>query len=65
VVIFGGMLRDVYPPAATEVRARIAANVLAVSRDVRLCVSALGDDACLIGASELAFSGLISDPLPR
>jgi predicted NBD/HSP70 family sugar kinase len=65
VVIFGGMLREVYPAAAGEVRARIAANVLAVSRDVRLRVSALGDDACLVGASELAFSGLMSDPLPR
>jgi hypothetical protein len=63
VVIFGGMLRDVYPAAAGEVRARIANNVLAVSRPVRLCVSALGDDACLNGASELAFSGLMTDPV--
>jgi hypothetical protein len=65
VVIFGGMLRDVYPAAAGEIQARIAANVLAVSREVRLCVSALGDDACLTGASELAFAELMSNPLPR
>lgn len=63
VVIFGGMLRDIYPAAAAQVRARIASNVLAVSRSARLCVSSLGDDACLIGASELAFSGLIANPL--
>lgn len=63
VVIFGGMLRDVYPAAATEVQARIASNALAVSRDVRLAVSALDDDACLIGASELAFSRLMTNPL--
>jgi predicted NBD/HSP70 family sugar kinase len=65
VVIFGGMLRDVYPSCAGEVEARIANNVLAVSREVRLCVSDLGDDACLVGASELAFAELISNPLPR
>jgi predicted NBD/HSP70 family sugar kinase len=63
VVVFGGMLRDVYPGAAAQVRARIANNVLAVSRDVRLRVSALGDDATLMGAAELGFAGLLADPL--
>jgi predicted NBD/HSP70 family sugar kinase len=63
VVIFGGMLRDLYPAAAPQVRARIATNVLAVSREVRLCVATLGDDACLIGASELAFENLMTNPL--
>jgi predicted NBD/HSP70 family sugar kinase len=63
VVVFGGMLRDVYPGAAAQVRARIANNVLAVSREVRLRVSGLGDDATLIGAAELGFSRLLADPL--
>jgi predicted NBD/HSP70 family sugar kinase len=63
VVVFGGMLRDVYPGAAAQVRARIANNVLAVSRDVRLRVCALGDDATLMGAAELGFAGLLADPL--
>lgn len=64
MVVFGGMLRDVYPGAGAPVRARIAANVLPVARErVRLRVSALGDDATLIGAAELAFSGLLADPL--
>jgi predicted NBD/HSP70 family sugar kinase len=64
VVIFGGMLRDVYPRSAAHVRARIANNVLAVSRErVRLRVSALGDDATLVGGAELAFSGLLADPV--
>jgi hypothetical protein len=50
--------------AEAPVRARIAANVLPVARErVRLRVSALGDDATLIGAAELAFSGLLADPL--
>ncbi|HKT00587.1 MAG TPA: ROK family protein, partial [Rugosimonospora sp.] len=64
VVIFGGMLRTVYPGAAEQVRARVAANVLPVSRErVRLRTSLLGDDATLIGAAELAFAGLLADPL--
>ncbi|WP_242659402.1 ROK family transcriptional regulator [Thermostaphylospora chromogena] len=64
MVIFGGMLRDVYPGAAAHVRARISANVLPVARErVRLRTSGLGDDATLVGAAELAFSRLLADPL--
>jgi predicted NBD/HSP70 family sugar kinase len=64
VVIFGGMLRDVYPGAAAQVRNRVGAHGLPVSRErVRLRISALGDDATLIGAAELAFSELLTDPL--
>jgi predicted NBD/HSP70 family sugar kinase len=64
LVIFGGMLREVYLGSAAQVRIRMAANVLAVSRErVRLSTSALGDDATLIGAAELAFSDLLANPL--
>ncbi|MEV4630253.1 ROK family transcriptional regulator [Micromonospora sp. NPDC049523] len=64
VVIFGGMLRDLYPGVAAQVRARIATNVLPVARErVRLRVSALGDDATLVGAAELGFAELLADPL--
>ncbi len=64
MVIFGGMLRDMYPGAAAQVRARIAANVLPVAREqVRLRTSALGDDATLVGAAELGFAPLLADPL--
>ncbi|MBO4271817.1 ROK family protein [Microbispora triticiradicis] len=64
LVIFGGMLRDVYPGSAEHVRRRVEANVLLISRErVRLRVSALGDDATLIGAAELAFSSLMTSPL--
>ncbi|WP_203916678.1 ROK family transcriptional regulator [Rugosimonospora africana] len=63
LVVFGGMLRDVYRGSATQVRTRLTANVLAVSRErVLLRTSALGDDATLIGAAELAFAPLLADP---
>lgn len=57
MVVFGGMLCDLYPGAAEQVRARIARNVLPVAREhVKLRTAALGDDATLIGAAELAFT---------
>jgi predicted NBD/HSP70 family sugar kinase len=64
MVVFGGMLRDLYPAATEQVRARIAANVLPVARErVLLRVSGLGDDATLVGAAELGFASLLNDPL--
>ncbi|MBO4207513.1 ROK family transcriptional regulator [Micromonospora echinofusca] len=64
IVLFGGMLRDVYPGAAEQVRARIVHHGLPVARErVRLRVSALGDDATLVGAAELGFAELLADPL--
>ncbi|MEV5408135.1 ROK family transcriptional regulator [Thermopolyspora sp. NPDC052614] len=63
LVVFGGMLREVYPRAEAHVRERIAANVLPISRQARLDVSALGDDATLVGAAELAFSRLLENPV--
>lgn len=64
MVIFGGMLREVYLGSAAQVRNRITANVLAVSREkVRLQTSALRDDATLVGAAELAFSDVLASPL--
>lgn len=66
IVVFGGMLRDMYPGVVAHVRDRIARNVLPVSRErVRLCTSVLGDDATLVGAAELGFAGLLADPLGR
>lgn len=64
MVVFGGILRDLYPGAAAQVRARIAANVLPVAKErVRLRTSTLGDDATLAGAAELGFRDLLTDPL--
>jgi predicted NBD/HSP70 family sugar kinase len=64
MVIFGGVLRDVYPAVTAQVRARIATNVLPVARErVRLRISELGYDATLVGAAELGFDPLLADPL--
>ncbi|WP_280473801.1 ROK family protein [Nocardia asiatica] len=64
VVVFGGVLREIYLGSAAQVRSRVAINGLqAVRERVRLRTSALGGDATLIGAAELAFTDVLTDPL--
>ncbi|MFF5079067.1 ROK family protein [Actinoplanes sp. NPDC000266] len=64
VVIFGGMLRDVYGAAAPHVSARMAQHAMPVSRErAKLRLSELADDATLIGAADLGFAALLNDPL--
>ncbi|WP_433290598.1 ROK family protein [Actinoplanes sp. CA-030573] len=64
VVIFGGMLRDVYAAAAPQVAERIAQHAMPVSRErAKLRLSGLADDATLLGAADLGFAPLLADPL--
>src|SRR5512139_782566 len=64
MVIFGGTLRDIYLGAAAQVRSRLATYALPAAREgVRLRTPELGDDAVLMGAAELAFSQVLSNPL--
>ncbi|GLW07717.1 sugar kinase [Microtetraspora sp. NBRC 13810] len=64
IVVFGGMLREVYLGSAAQVRSRLATDALPASREhLRLRTSLLGDDATLMGAAELAFSHVLADPL--
>ncbi|WP_229070352.1 ROK family transcriptional regulator [Actinoplanes sp. DH11] len=64
VVIFGGMLREVYAVAAPEVAARIAQHAMPVSRErTELRLSGLRDDATLLGAADRGFGALLADPL--
>lgn len=64
LVIFGETLRDIYLAAAAPLRSRLNSVGLAGRLvHVRLRTPALGDDAPLIGAAELAFNELLADPL--
>ncbi|MEU7906840.1 ROK family transcriptional regulator [Actinoplanes sp. NPDC049118] len=64
LVVFGGSLREVYAAGAGVVRGRLDGSALPASRErVRLRAAALGRDAALIGAAELAFDQLLADPL--
>jgi len=64
IVVFGGTLREVYAAGAGTVRRRLDTMALPASREhLHLRAGALGPDAALIGAAELAFGSLLSDPL--
>ncbi|MBB2911801.1 putative NBD/HSP70 family sugar kinase [Streptosporangium becharense] len=64
MVVFGGMLREIYLGSAAQVRSRLAVEALPPSREhLRLRTSALADEATLVGAAELAFSRVLADPL--
>jgi len=64
LVVFGGALREVYVAGAGVVRRRVDAMALPASREhVHLRAAALGRNAALIGAAELAFEQLLADPL--
>jgi predicted NBD/HSP70 family sugar kinase len=64
LVIFGGTMRDVYLASAAQVRSKLNSIALPGTREhVRLRTPALGAEAALIGAAELAFHQLLSDPL--
>ncbi|WP_327032032.1 ROK family transcriptional regulator [Micromonospora ureilytica] len=63
-VVFGGSLRDIFTAGADVVRDRLDTMPLPASREhLRLRAAALGRDAVLIGAAELAFDKLLADPL--
>ncbi|MEV4702056.1 ROK family transcriptional regulator [Actinoplanes sp. NPDC049316] len=64
IVVFGGTLREVYAGGAQTVRRRLDSMALPASREhLHLRAGALGADAALVGAAELAFGALLSDPL--
>ncbi len=64
LVILGGLLREVFPATSGIVRRTLSETALAAPADqVRLAVPRLGGDAVLVGASELAWEGLLADPV--
>jgi predicted NBD/HSP70 family sugar kinase len=64
MVIFGGVLRHVFPAVEPIVRRHLAAVALAAPREhLDLVVPGLGEDSVLLGAAELAFTPLLDDPL--
>jgi predicted NBD/HSP70 family sugar kinase len=61
-IVLGGHLGDVYAVAGKRVHDQLA-GALPASRDlVRIASSALGGDAPLVGAAEVAFTALLNDP---
>jgi predicted NBD/HSP70 family sugar kinase len=63
VIVFGGLTRAIFPVMEPYVRAELAGALTAPRGQVRLELPGLGADSSLVGAAELAFAPLLSDPL--
>ena len=63
MIVFGGVLSDVFPATEDVVRRHLAFALQAPREQVRLALPKLGGDATLLGAAELAFQPLLDDPL--
>jgi predicted NBD/HSP70 family sugar kinase len=62
--IVGGLLREVYPLVEPAVRVSLdAAALVAPVEQLRVVVPTLAGDATMIGASELAWTDLLADPV--
>ncbi|HEX6233779.1 MAG TPA: ROK family protein [Jiangellaceae bacterium] len=64
IIVFGGALAEVFRAATPIVRAGLDSTAMAAAAEqVRLAPQALGDDSVLLGAAELAFRDVLTDPL--
>jgi len=63
LVVLGGLFGRIHPYAGDALRAELERLTLEASRElVRIVPATLGVDASLLGAAELAFEPLLSDP---
>ena len=63
LIVFGGLFEHLYPFVETAVGSVLDERALRAPRAlVGLAPSALGDDAALVGAAELAIEPLLADP---
>jgi predicted NBD/HSP70 family sugar kinase len=63
IIVLGGYLRSLYRWVDRDVHAEMAVRALRVSgMQPRIVLPKLGDQSVLIGASEVAFRGLLDDP---
>jgi predicted NBD/HSP70 family sugar kinase len=63
VIVLGGLFGRLLPLIGTDLDARLAARLFrGVEREIVVRPAALGDDAVVIGAAELALTPLLADP---
>ena len=64
IIVLGGYLRPLYRWVEPQVRDELALRALRISgMHPRIELPALGDHSVLIGAAEVAFRGLLADPV--
>jgi predicted NBD/HSP70 family sugar kinase len=63
-IVLGGVLAQVWTARNDVMTRSMSSTTLhALLEQVRVMPAALGDDSSLIGAAEMAFEGLLADPL--
>lgn len=63
MVVLGGLFARIYPYVAATIGARLQTAALAAAREhVRVVPAALGSDADVLGAGEIAFEPFLLDP---
>jgi predicted NBD/HSP70 family sugar kinase len=66
VVVLGGYLRSLYPLVEAEVLEALAEEALVAPWEmVQIALPGLRGDSVLLGAAELAFAGLLADPVAQ
>jgi predicted NBD/HSP70 family sugar kinase len=63
LILFGGAIRQVYVATRPLVHEALKEALTGPGEQVRLDLAGLGDDSIAIGAAELSFAPLLSDPL--
>jgi len=64
VIVLGGYFASLFPLIEDEAMAALRARALqAPSETVRICLPGLGRDSVLLGAAEIAFDALFTDPV--
>jgi hypothetical protein len=64
--VLGGILGRIHPLVASELDAALDRHALSAARElVRVVPGALGVNAPIIGAAELAFEPMLADPARR
>jgi predicted NBD/HSP70 family sugar kinase len=62
-IVVGGLLGDVFPLTEVVILDEMERALAASREQVVVRVAQLGRDAVLIGAAEIAFAGLLDDPI--
>jgi predicted NBD/HSP70 family sugar kinase len=66
LVVLGGVLERIHPLVADELESHLERRALSAARQlVRIVPGALGVNAPIIGAAELAFELMLADPASR
>ena len=62
--MLGGYFRSLYPLVRAEVDETVRSRALVAPNElVRIALPTLGADSVLVGAAEVAFAGLLADPV--